>query len=118
MGSKQTKTNMGSKHKMAIKFGKTKALRDKTTCRANTSMTSKQANTSMTSKHDKQASKQKQHKHSKQAWQTKASDMASKYIHTKTTQANQANNAWRANTFRQSNISIASKNEHGELTQA
>ena len=96
-------------------------------------MTGKQAKTSMGSKqtlawqasknkHGEQTNKNKHGGASKQngqqAWQTKVSDMASIYIHTKTTQANQANNAWRANTFRQSNISIASKNEHGELTQA
>jgi hypothetical protein len=39
--------------------------------------------------------------------------MASKYIHTKTTQANQANKAWRANTFRQTNISMASLHKPG-----
>jgi hypothetical protein len=100
---------------------------------ANTSTTSKQANSH---KHDKQAntsivSKQasknkhgeqaKKNKHGeqtqdgKQAWQTKASRHCEQ-IHSR--QDNQANKAWQANTFRQTNISMARKNDHGELSQA
>ena len=95
---------------------------------ANTSTTSKQANSH---KHDKQANTSivsKQAKTSMGSKQRKTNmgskhKMASKHqtwrANTFTPrQDNQANKAWQANTFRQTNISMARKNDHGELSQA